>query len=136
MQQGSPTTPIATEPQFYTLVCVELIVETTIKVPGKKPEVATYPIRENVLSISATGKTGVHEIARIQQAAQMQFHQKMEDPMNTKILNVVLLSMMPLGEFTPEEFNKRPEGLKVQEKAPEPKMVQSEAFDQLLGKRH
>lgn len=56
------------------------------------------------------------QIARMQQSLQLSFHQQNKDAGEAKIINVVIMNIMPLGKFTMEEFNVPPPGMKMVEK--------------------
>lgn len=98
------------ERRHYFLVAGELVFRT------KESEVPNA-VRMNTVVMSADGKLPAAQIGRAQQALQLHFFQRMQDP-ELKVVDVVILSLMPLGEFTPEEFNATPPGLEKREMAP------------------
>jgi hypothetical protein len=74
-------------------------------------------VRCNCVVMSDTGKIAVQQLAKAQQTLQGQFFQKLGDlGRGANVVDVVILSIMPLGEFTHEEFNKLPDGMKLQER--------------------
>jgi hypothetical protein len=69
-------------------------------------------LRINAVVMSKDGRFAVAQIARAQQALQLQFLNRMQDA-DLEVLDVVILALMPLGEFTAEEFNAAPEGMEL-----------------------
>jgi hypothetical protein len=64
-----------------------------------------------------SGRIGMIQLAQAQQTLQLQFFQKLQKSEGIKILDVIILGISILGWFTPEEFNKAPEGTVLQEKS-------------------
>jgi hypothetical protein len=100
------TSKPADEQQDYFLLCGEVV----FTMPGDETPNAR---RFNTVVMSKDGRIAVTQIGRAQQALQLRLFQSMNDP-NIKVLDVIILSMMPLGRFTPEEFNAAPPGQKLQ----------------------
>lgn len=71
-------------------------------------------MRCNAVVMSKDGRIAVPQLAQSQQALQMHFYKRMEG-VTVHVLDVVILALMPLGVFTPEEFNARPEGMELRE---------------------
>jgi hypothetical protein len=92
----------AGERQSYILVAGEIVFQMNEDEPPNA-------IRLNTVVTSRDGRVSVQHIGRAQQALQLQFFKRMGDP-NLKVLDVVILAITPLGEFTPEEFNAAPSG--------------------------
>jgi hypothetical protein len=97
----------ATTQQHYFLVTGELVFRRT------EDEVPNA-IRMNAVVTSKDGRLGVAQIGKAQQALQLQFHKRMEDP-TIQILDVVIMSLVPLGVFIPEEFHAAPAGTELRE---------------------
>jgi ABC-type molybdate transport system ATPase subunit len=68
----------------------------------------------NTLVITQDNRFAVAQIAKAQQAMQFQFIKRMNNP-TLQILDVIIVSLMPLGEFTDAEFNATPAGMKIEE---------------------
>ena len=83
--------------QSYFLVAAEIMFQV-------KDQEGINMLRLNTVVMSQDPRFAVVQIARAQQSAQMQFHQKMENPL-LEVLDVIILGIMPLGLFTHEEFN-------------------------------
>ena len=62
---------------------------------------------------------GAHDIGRAQQTLQMLFMQKVppEQHQGLKIIDVVIMSISPLGCMTDERFLKKPDNVEVRERA-------------------
>ncbi len=73
-------------------------------------------VRLNAIITSDDGKLPVALIGRAQQALQMQFFKRMNDP-EIQVVDVVILGVSPLGEFTHEAFHAVPAGVEVRESA-------------------
>jgi hypothetical protein len=56
----------------------------------------------------------VRVLARAQQAVQVQFYERMQNP-DIKVLDVVIMNMQYLGHMTKEEFQTPPENMEQQE---------------------
>lgn len=95
------------ERQMYFFVCGEIIFR------GAEVEAPPCTMKLNCVILSRDGRFAVEHIARTQQTLQMHFHKRMEDP-ELVVLDCVVNSLMPLGYFTPEEFNKTPSGMALQ----------------------
>jgi hypothetical protein len=89
--------------QTYFMVASEVIFR------AKDAEVSNTVLL-NTLVISKDGKFPVTLIAKAQQATQFQFFKRMEDP-TLVVLDVVIIALMNLGQFTDAEFNAAPEGM-------------------------
>jgi hypothetical protein len=85
----------------------------------------------NSVVMSDDGNLPIALLGRAQQTLQMQFHEQANDPTKLKIINVVITAIMPLGKFTPSEFNALPPGMKVQEKTPEAKAAVKAELDEI-----
>ncbi|WP_421991746.1 hypothetical protein [Roseococcus sp.] len=96
------------ERQTYYLVCGQIVFRATGEEDG-----APAAILINTTVISPDGRFAVLQIARAQQALQAQFHRRMEGQ-TLDVLDCIIQGIMPLGQFTPEEFNAAPEGQVVQ----------------------
>lgn len=70
----------------------------------------------NSVVMSDDGNLPVQLLGRAQQTLQMQFHKQAQDPTKLAVINVAITAIMPLGKFTPSEFNALPPGVKLQEK--------------------
>jgi len=81
--------------------------------------------RVNAVVTSNDGRMGVQHLARAQMALQGSFHQKIQGLGDVKIVDVVIVAIMPLGKWTAEEFNKLPEGTKL---APQSQPVSATAL--------
>lgn len=93
--------------QMYYLVAGEIVFA---KAAGE----SSNSVLMNTLVITPDSRFAVAQIAKAQQAMQFQFIQRMNNP-NLQILDVIILSLMPLGEFTDAEFNAAPAGMKIEE---------------------
>lgn len=71
-----------------------------------------HTVNVNCVVMSPDGRLAVAQIARAQQALQMQFFRRIE-PGTVQVRDVVILALMPLGIFTSEEFNAMPEGMQL-----------------------
>jgi hypothetical protein len=65
-----------------------------------------HAVRANAVVMSTDGQFAVPQIARAQQTLQHVFHTRMGEEAKIQVLDVVILSIMLLGSFTAEEFNK------------------------------
>lgn len=90
---------------------------------NETPAVMSMPL--NCAVTQKTKDLPVQSIARMQQAAQMQFHNRHQDG-SLKIIDVVINNIMYVGEMTQEEFTRPPEGMTVQEQEAVQKQVQDE----------
>lgn len=79
--------------------------------------------RCNSVVVSNDGRVASLQLARTQQLLQTQFFRKIGEIADVKILDVVILGLVHLGQFTNEEFNKAPEGMAIQEQAPVPEPI-------------
>lgn len=78
-----------------------------------KPEV--HVISLNAILTGESTQIPIRAIGKAQQAIQIQFYERMQEP-TLVIRDVVILSFMYLGEMTEEEFKKPPEGMTMQPK--------------------
>lgn len=84
-------------------------------------------LRQNGVMLTDAVGLPVHCLGKAQQVLQVKFMQNMLDQ-PVKIVDVLLHNIVFLGEFTKEEFNAVPEGMKLQEKKePHLKVVPKEA---------
>lgn len=88
------------------------LVAGQITFKNEDDELGSLPL--NAVVTHDTAKIPVRLIGRAQQALQMNFHQRMEDPSLT-IVDVVVLGLTHCGHMTEREWNKAPEGTKLQE---------------------
>lgn len=91
----------------YYMVAGEIVFRTREDEPPNA-------LRMNAVVMSKDGRIAVAQIGRAQQALQFQFFKRMNDPSLT-VVDVVILALMPLGLFTPEEFNATPQGTELRE---------------------
>lgn len=96
------------ERQEYFMVAGELIFR-------RKDDETPHVMKLNTVIMSKDGRIAVAQLGRAQQGLQMEFHRRMQDP-ELEVIDVVLLNLMRLGQFTPEEFNAAPPGMKLQER--------------------
>lgn len=85
-----------TEPTNYYIACVEL---TFVDGEGN-----TGITRINSVAQTDRAFLGVKELGRVQQAAQMQFANKLKDP-KLQILDAVFVSVSFLGRMSPKDFH-------------------------------
>ena len=71
-------------------------------------------VRLNAVATSNQSKIPARGVAVAQQACQHAFTQRMDGLENINILDVVIMSIVYLGEFTQEEFQAPPEGMEMQ----------------------
>ena len=75
-------------------------------------------IRANGVMVLPERKINRFAMGKAQQILQANFFQKMGE-VQVNVVDVVLINFTWLGRMTPGEFSKTPEGLKMQERAPE-----------------
>jgi hypothetical protein len=75
-------------------------------------------IRANGVMMLSERKLNRYAMGKAQQVLQANFHQKMGE-VEVQVVDVVLFNFTWLGRMTPGEFSKMPDGLKIQERAPE-----------------
>lgn len=98
----------------YYLVCGE--VKFAKPATDDQPETIGSTLLNAV--VSRDEKTfPVSAIGRAQQALQLNFHGRMEDP-SIIVADVVLVNVVYLGHMSQAEFQKQPEGTKLQERPP------------------
>jgi hypothetical protein len=97
----------ASAKQMHFLVAGEIVFAAAEGQPSNS-------VLMNALVISQDGRFAVAQISKAQQAMQLQFHKRMNNP-TLQILDVIILGLMPLGEFTDAEFNAVPSGMKIEE---------------------
>jgi len=119
-ERGAPLTPLSVseraEREFYFMACGEI----TILPPSPEGEQAMpVSLRQNAVVTSKDGRIGIAQLARTQQMLQVQLHNKLQANELMNVVDVVILNMIPLGFFSAEEFNKLPEGMKIQERKSE-----------------
>lgn len=74
-----------------------------------------HALRLNAVVLGDTADTiPARAIGAAQQALQMQFHQRMDNPEVT-VRDVVIMNMLYLGNMTAEEFQRPPENMRKQE---------------------
>lgn len=93
--------------QTYFLVAGEVVMQLS-------EEGNPTAVRLNTIIMSKDGKFAIQQINQSHQALQFQFHKRAEDP-TVKVLDVIILGLMNLGEFTATEFNAKPAGLDIRE---------------------
>lgn len=107
-----PPQPVAdlstTEVIHYTLVCGELLFEQ-----DKDKQLRTTKL--NTMIRSSHQHVTAHQLGRAQQALQLALFQKLNDP-KLKIHNVIIVTLSDMGWMTEEQFQAKPEGVKLQEK--------------------
>lgn len=91
----------------YNMVAGEVVFKMN------EPDAHMNALRLNCVVKTPDSRIAVKELARAQQALQMQFFQRMGTTELT-VLDVVILAIMPLGWFTEEEFNATPAGSQIQ----------------------
>lgn len=89
--------------QTYFLVVGEVVIQLS-------DDTVPTAVRLNTVVMNKDGKFPLALIAKAQQALQFQLHKKADDP-SVKVVDVIILGLMNLGQFTTEEFNARPVGL-------------------------
>lgn len=71
-------------------------------------------IRLNAIVTNTKKEIPVAVIGRAQQALQINFFKRMEDPDQVKVIDVIVSNFCYLGVFKPEEFHKAPKGTELQ----------------------
>jgi hypothetical protein len=71
-------------------------------------------VRLNTVIQTLDGRVAARQIGLAQQSLQKQFFKNMNDATLT-VIDVVILLMTNLGQFTQEQFHARPEGMTQQE---------------------
>lgn len=97
----------AKQKQTYFMVAGEVVMQL-----GE--DTLPSAIRLNTIITSSDGKFALQQIIQAQQALQFQFRKRVDDT-SVKVVDVILLGLMTLGQFTTEEFNARPTGLDIRE---------------------
>lgn len=97
MNQSSNAASAAADRQHYFLLCGEIVYQ----MPERKEFEMT---RLNTVAISKDGQLTAAHIGRAQQAMQVNFFKRINDPA-AQVLDLVILSIASLGQFTAEEFN-------------------------------
>lgn len=88
------------ERQGYYLVAAEIVFSHT-----EDPNATPNAIRANAVVMSTDGQFAVPQIGRAQQAVQQNFFNRMGGSEKVKVLDVVIITLTKLGDFTKEEFN-------------------------------
>jgi hypothetical protein len=104
-------TDTAEQKHHYHLVSGEVV----FRVPETE-DIAVS--RMNAMLTTEDSNLTLRHIARAQQALQQNFFKSIESI--PEVINVVILSISHLGLMTSEQFNQAPEGMTLQESAPEP----------------
>lgn len=104
----------ASKRQKYYLVVGELVY-----IHKDDENQAPTSIRANAVVMSTTGNFAIPQLAQAQQALQQGFFQRTGAVEQVTILDVVIMDLIPLGEFTKEEFNLPPNVHDVQQLSPE-----------------
>jgi hypothetical protein len=112
MRQANP----AKQHQHWFLVAGEVVFT------GSEPDVPPFMAHVNTVVSSRDGRLPMIAIGRCQQQIQMQFFKEVGSP-DYKVTKVVILNIMPLGVFTNEEFNARPNQMMLKEMVQEPSLV-------------
>lgn len=73
-------------------------------------------IRLNGVLIDKSRDLPTRLLGKAQQILQLNFHNRTQDE-KVKVVDVILMGFSYLGEFTQEEFQAPPEGMKLQERA-------------------
>lgn len=97
-----------TQKNHYHMIAGEIVFQD----PSSELPVA---IRANGVLIDPGKEIPIRLLGKAQQILQINFHQKMEG-VEVKVLDVVLINFMYLGHMTAEQFQKVPEGMKMQER--------------------
>ena len=92
---------------------------------SKKDEPQVHVITLNAILTGESTPIPIRAIGKAQQAVQMQFYERMQDP-TLVIRDVVIVSFMYLGDMTEEEFKEPPEGTAIQPKDPD-------AYEEMQG---
>jgi hypothetical protein len=79
-------------------------------------DAAAGSVRLNAMLVTQTANITASDIGRVQQALQLNFFQKTGDAAIT-IVDVVLLNLSYLGQMTQEEFQKMPDGVRLEQVA-------------------
>lgn len=99
--------------QHYHLVAGNVVFQTP-----EGPEQTMGSLTLNTVLRGPTPNVPARQIGRAQQALQMLFFDKTGDP-TLQVVDVVIISVSPLGFMTEAEFNAPPEGMVQQERAPQ-----------------
>lgn len=84
------------------------IVFTTPEIEGEMTDITL-----NAIITGEGTNIPVRAIGKAQQALQLLFHNRTQDP-NVKVLDVVVVNIIHLGRMTKEEFQEPPEGMVLQ----------------------
>lgn len=72
-------------------------------------------VRVNGVIVDPGRELPARLLGKAQQILQLNFHQRMQNE-NIQVLDVVLMNLMYLGHMTQSQFQKQPEGMKLQER--------------------
>lgn len=78
-------------------------------------QVSVNAVNTNAVMTSSQSTIPARGIAKAQQASQQAFIQRMDGLENINILDVIIMNIVYLGEFTQEDFQAPPAGVQVQE---------------------
>ena len=99
----------------YVLITGEIVfVDPTVEPEKQFPNA----IRANGIMILSERKINRFIMGKAQQILQANFHQKMGEVKQT-VVDVIIINFTWLGRMTPGEFAKMPNGMQLQERAPE-----------------
>lgn len=97
--------------QHYFLVVGEIVFS-----PPKSEEI--HAIRMNAIITGGNASIPVRALGKAQQALQVQFYERMQEP-TIQVRDVVILGMTYMGYMTKEEFETPPEGTQQVERTPQ-----------------
>lgn len=92
--------------QHYYLVAGNVVIEDDGNVQA---------IPQNAMIVTDEPHIGVHQLGKAQQALQLSLFKKLNA--TTNVVDVLITGIMYLGHMTADEFNFKPEGMEVQERA-------------------
>ena len=98
--------------QHYFLVAGEVMFHLPAKAGQAESEAAVAHV--NTVGTTHDGRIPLVAIGRLQQQLQMQLYKEIGEP-DLRIVKVCILSIVPLGQFTAEEFNATPDKTRLAE---------------------
>lgn len=99
--------------QYHWLVAGEIVFNYINK---DSKEVSVNSAKVNCIIFSEKSHINMAQLGRANQTLQMQFYQRMGGTTEgIEVTNLTILGMIPLGHMTNEEFNRMPEGMKLQQ---------------------
>lgn len=90
-------------------------------------------VPQNAMILTDQPEIGVHQLGKAQQALQLTLQKKLGEMPN--VVDVIITNLVMLGFMTSEQFNHRPEGLQVQERAKEEPASNVVDFSEALNDR-